>query len=76
MKFPWFKRTGPLFLPVSFPGWVILLATLVFAVYSFIDIDKNSHSASDTLRPFFITLILIVLAYTLIAWISSRTPKS
>ena len=75
MKLPWFKRFGIFFLPTNIVGWLILIPGLVFAVYDFVDIDSRSHSASDTLRPFIINLFIIAAAYTLIAWLASRTPK-
>jgi len=75
MKLPWFRQIGIFFLPVSFSGWIILLAGLAFAVYEFIDIDSRSHSASDTLRPFFITLLIIFAVYEIIAWLSGKAGK-
>lgn len=76
MKLPWFKRIGVFFLPTTVVGWIILIAGLAYAVYSFIDIDSRSHSASDTLRPFVINLLIIVAVYTLVAWLTSITPKA
>ena len=52
MKNPLFKRIGILFLPVSVIGWIICAFALAFTVYTFIDIDKHSHSVSDTLMNF------------------------
>jgi len=76
MKFPWFKQAGIFFLPATFVGWLILSAGIAYAVYSFIDIDSRSHSVSDTLRPFVINLLIIAAVYTLIAWLTSKTPKA
>ena len=75
MKLPWFRQIGIFFLPVSYPGWIILLAGLAFAVYEFVDIDSHSHSASDTLRPFFITLLIIFAVNEIIAWLSGKAGK-
>jgi hypothetical protein len=72
MKLPWFKRKGILFIPVSFPGWIITLVSLAFAVYSFIEIDNRSHSVSDTLMNFVFRLVLIAICYSIISWITSR----
>jgi len=71
MKPQWFKRKGIFFIPKSLIGWAIMLIGIIYAIYIFIDIDSRSHSASDTLRPFFIYLLLIGLAYTLIAFLTS-----
>jgi len=75
MNLPWFKRIGIFFIPTSFIGWVIILAGIIYAVYVFIDIDSRSHSASDTLRPFFFYLLIIGLVYTFIAFLTSSRPK-
>jgi hypothetical protein len=75
MKLNWFKREGIFFLPTSIAGWLILVAGIAFAVYSFIDIDSRSHSVSDTLMNFVFRLLIIVAVYSLIAYFTSRTPK-
>jgi hypothetical protein len=75
MKPLWFRRKGIFFIPKSLIGWAIMLISIIYAIYVFIDIDSRSHSASDTLRPFFIYLLLIGLAYTLIAFLTSSGPK-
>jgi membrane protein DedA with SNARE-associated domain len=75
MNLPWFKRIGIFFIPKSFIGCVIMLAGIIYAVYVFIDIDSRSHSASDTLRPFFLYLLIIGLVYTFIAFLTSSIPK-
>jgi len=71
MKLIWFKKKGIFFIPTSLIGWAILLIGIIYAIYLFIDIDSRSHSASDTLRPFLIYLLLIGLVYTLIAFLTS-----
>ena len=75
MKLNWFKREGIFFLPKSMVGWLILVAGIAFAVYSFIDIDSRSHSSSDTLINFVFMLLIIGAVYSLIAYLTSRTPK-
>jgi hypothetical protein len=72
MNFPWFKRTGIFFVPASVAGWLILVAGLAFAVYSFMDIDSRSHSSSDTLMNFAFMLLIIGAVYSLIAYATSR----
>lgn len=76
MNLPWFKRIGIFFIPKSLVGWIILSGGLIYAVYTFIDIDSRSHSASDTLINFGFNLILIDAVYSLIAYLTSRTTKS
>ena len=71
MKFPWFKRTGIFFIPVSIIGWIILAGAAAFAVYRFRIIDSRSHSASDTLINFFYWLLIIGAVYSLIAFLTS-----
>ncbi len=71
MKPQWFKRKGIFFIPKSLIGWAIMLIGIIYAIYIFIDIDSRSHSASDTLRPFFLYLLLIGSVYTLIAFLTS-----
>jgi hypothetical protein len=76
MKLPWFKRNGILlYIPQNLAGWIIVLAGITYAIYSFIDIDSRSHSVSDTVRPFFINLILIFAGYTLLAFFVNSLTK-
>jgi hypothetical protein len=53
MKTPWFKRFGWFHLPVSLPGWVAALMAVAFVVHTFIAIDRQPHSVSDTLYGMF-----------------------
>ncbi len=72
MRFPWFKRFGILFIPASLMGWVILGAGISYAVDVFIDIDSRSHSVSDTLMNFVFNFLIIGVAYSLIAYLTSK----
>ena len=72
MKLPWFKRISIFFIPVSFIGWIILLAALAFAAYDFIDIDNNSHSVSDTLINFVFHLMIIGAVYSAIGYLTKK----
>ncbi|SCW76861.1 hypothetical protein [Mucilaginibacter sp. NFR10] len=74
MKLNWFTRKGIVYLPVSIIGWIILIIALAYAVFTFIDIDKRSHSVSDTLINFVFNLLLIGLVYTLIAYFTEKKP--
>ena len=75
MNFPWFKRTGIFFIPAAIAGWIILAAGIAFAIYSFIDIDSRSHSASDTLMNFAFMCLIIGAVYSLIGYATSRVSK-
>jgi hypothetical protein len=75
MKFPWFKRIGIFFIPASIAGWLIALAGLIYAVYTFIDIDSRSHSVSDTLINFVFSLLIIGAVYSLIGYFASYKPE-
>lgn len=76
MNFPWFKRIGIFFVPASLIGWIILIFGFIFAVFSFMDIDGRSHSASDTLMNFGFMLLIIGAVYSLIAYLTSRNRES
>jgi drug/metabolite transporter (DMT)-like permease len=76
MNLPWFKRNGMFFIPVTVVGWLIVLAGLIYSVYIFIDIDSTSHSVSDTLIIFVLNLLIIGAVYSLIGYLTSRTPKT
>jgi membrane protein DedA with SNARE-associated domain len=75
MKLNWFKRNGIVFFPISIIGWIILLIGFVYSIYTFIDIDSRSHSVSDTLINFVFKLLIIIAVYSLIAYLTSRSPK-
>lgn len=70
MRTPWFKKTGFIFVPISFIGLLLYMITLGFCLNVFFVIDRNSHSVSDTLYgifPFFIG------AFTILFWIAANT---
>jgi hypothetical protein len=71
MKIKWFVRKGILFFPVSLIGWLIAIAALGYCVYLFIDIDSRSHSVSDTLMNFVFNALLVLVAYSIIAFFTS-----
>lgn len=66
----WFKRKlyGWGWTPVRWQGWAVLAAYLLVLWYIFRDVDRASHSGSDTLigfsAPFVVaTVILIYICY-------------
>ncbi len=72
MKLPFFKRIGLFFVPISFPGWIIFFAGIAYLVYVFLDIDKGSHSVSDTLINFVFNLLIIAAVYSFLAFFTSK----
>jgi hypothetical protein len=72
MKRIWFKEWGWFYRPVAWPGWLAVTLTTVFCLQVFGAIDRHSHSASDTLYGIF---PYWVSAFTLLAWIASRTSQ-
>jgi membrane protein DedA with SNARE-associated domain len=75
MRLPWFVLHGLFFVPASLPGWIIAAGALGYSVYAFIDIDRRSHSVSDVLINFVFRLLLVMLAWTVIAWATSRSSR-
>lgn len=76
MKLPCFKRIGIFYIPQNLIGWLILLLGIIYAGHRFVVIDSRSHSASDTLRPFLINLLIIFGAYSIMAFLISYASKS
>jgi hypothetical protein len=75
MNIKWFVRKGILFFPVSIFGWLIAAAALGFCVYLFIDIDSRSHSVSDTLINFVFNALLVSVAYSIVAFFTSKEKQ-
>ncbi len=59
-------------MPVSILGWVVTALMVATAVYLFIDIDRSSHSVSDTLINFVFQASVLAALYTLVALFTSR----
>ncbi|WP_295720756.1 hypothetical protein [Mucilaginibacter sp.] len=76
MKLNWFTRKGIIYLPAAVAGWVILVIAFSYAVYTFIDIDRRSHSVSDTLINFVFNLLIIGLVYTLVAYFTEKRTEA
>jgi hypothetical protein len=76
MNLRWFRRIGIFFIPSSFIGWTILFCGVAYAVYAFIDIDRRSHSVSDTLMNFVFNLVIIGAIYSVIAFVTSGRNQS
>lgn len=66
----WFKKAGWVYVPISIIGSFLTVCTLIFCITVFIAIDKNAHSATDTLYgvfPYFVS------AFTILFWVASNS---
>ncbi|KHK99431.1 hypothetical protein LK09_01865 [Microbacterium mangrovi] len=57
---------------------VLTVASLLLALGTllvFVAVDAHSHSASDTIRPFLITMVPIWAAFGLVLW-AATGPRS
>jgi membrane protein DedA with SNARE-associated domain len=72
MKFNWFARKGLIYWPVSIIGWIIFSIAVIYAVYTFVDIDSRSHSVSDTMINFVFSALIIGLIYTIVGYFTER----
>ena len=75
MNFPWFKRIGIFFIPITIMGLILFMVCIAYAVYVFIDIDSRSHSVSDTLINFVFNLFVLGIVYSLLAFLTTKTLK-
>ena len=69
---PFFKRDGMLVYPAGIIGWLLVLLLLAYCVYQFIDIDRRSHSVSDTLINFVFNAAINVIVLYVIALLTSK----
>ena len=70
MNTHWFKPWGWIYRPVSWQGWIAVVAAVIFCVQVFTAVDRHSHSASDTLYGIF---PFVVPAVILLNWLASKT---
>ena len=66
----WFKayKSGYGWRPATWQGWVVFGSYVIACVSSFLQLDKASHSVSDTLYGFLprfliFTAVLIIITY-------------
>ena len=66
----WFKayNSGYGWYPHTWQGWLTIILYLGFLIHSFMQVDANSHSVSDTLIRFLprfllFTALLIIITY-------------
>jgi len=70
METNWFRKVGWFYYPTSIVGVVISILGIVFCVTVFNEVDRNSHSVSDTLYvifPYFVSV------FTILCWIAGNT---
>ncbi|MCB1060294.1 MAG: hypothetical protein KDB65_08680 [Calditrichaeota bacterium] len=66
----WFEPMGWIYRPRHLLGWAITLAACAACVWVFLAVDRNSHSASDTLIGVFPYAALFIIIW---GWIASKT---
>ena len=66
----WFKKLGWLYVPVHVMGLLVSAAIVFLNVIFFIAIDRQSHSASDTLIHFFVYFTCTAFWWK---WIAEKT---
>ena len=75
MNKPWFKAKKYGYgcgLPVTWQGWLVFIIYILFIIWDFQRIDKSAHSVSDTVRPFFIQVILASVIFLLIVYLTGE----
>jgi len=60
--------------PANTPGWIATLILSVIAVAIFLLIDRQAHSASDTLLQFALPAIVLMLLYDLLCFRVGEYP--
>jgi hypothetical protein len=72
----WFKakRYGWGWTPCSREGWTVIFVFVGALVLDFQRLDVSSHSAGDTLRPFFIDTFIALVILVCICWYKGEKP--
>jgi hypothetical protein len=76
MKKEWFIRRDIFFIPCSPTGWALLSLVVLYAIYAFVEIDRTSHSISDTLMNLVFRMFFVSLAYSAIALFTCKKEIS
>lgn len=66
----WFRKWGWLYQPVSISGWLLTAVTVALCIWVFLVVDRNSHSASDTLTGTFPYAMLFIILWN---WVAGHT---
>jgi hypothetical protein len=72
MRQLWFKKWGWIYRPTGLVGWILCALVLAAIVWVFVVVDRNSHSASDTLIGVF---PWAWIAIATLGWIASKTRE-
>jgi hypothetical protein len=62
--------------PCAWQGWVCQAAFVCLLIADFIRLDQRSHSVSDTLRPWIIDTLILVVLLVLAVRIMSKKPEA
>lgn len=68
----WFKQAAWLYTPISWQGWLITVAAVLFSLHIAVIIDATSHSVSDTLYG---TFPFVVSTAAVWYWVALNTSK-
>ena len=73
----WFKAKlyGWGWTPATWQGWLVLAVFGALLFLNFLRLDATSHSASDTVRPFFIQTVLLVILLLGICYAKGEKPR-
>ena len=73
----WFRRKlyGWGWTPCTWEGWLTIFIFLVLTVLNFFRLDANSHSNSDTIRPFIIQYFILIAVLLLICYKKGEKPR-
>ena len=76
MNKPWFRtmKHGLGWYPTSWQGWLTIAVFVALVLWNFFRIDAGSHSASDTLRPWFIQTVAMGLILILVGFLMAEKP--
>jgi hypothetical protein len=68
----WFRKTRFVHIPASLPAYLIYIVAVGFLLSVFMAVDRNSHSASDTLYGVF---PFVASVFLLIEWVAEKTTR-
>ncbi len=68
----WFRPWGWIYRPVAWQGGVLVALAAVFCAQVAIAVDRQSHSASDTLYGIFPYAVPCLM---LLNWVASKTSR-
>lgn len=73
----WFRRKlyGWGWMPITWQGWLVTLVYVAMLIRIFLNIDKNSHSVSDTLIGYFLPFVLLTIILIIICYKTGEKPR-